>query len=47
LAYDALAALTDPLGLNGLEDGTEIVNNILIWTNKFQNPLPTWYVKEG
>ena len=44
-AYDALAALTDPYGLNGIEDGTEIVNNILNWTDNFNNPVPTWYLK--
>ncbi len=46
LAYDALAALTDPYGLNGIEDGTEIVNNILKWTNNFQNSVPTWYLND-
>ena len=46
LAYDALAALTDPYGLNGIKDGTEIVNNIHKWTNNFKNPVPTWYLKE-
>ena len=46
LAYDALAALTDPYGLNGIEDGTEIVNNILTWTNNMQSPVPTWYLKD-
>jgi len=46
LAYDALAALTDPYGLNGLEDGTEIVRNILSWTDNFKNPIPTWYLKD-
>ena len=42
-AYDALAALTDPYGLNGIEDGTDIVNNILQWTNHFKGTVPTWY----
>lgn len=46
LAFDALAALTDPYGLNGIEDGTEIVNNILRWMDNFQNPVPTWYLKD-
>ena len=46
LAYDALAALTDPYGMNGIEDGTEIVNAIFNWTDNFQNPVPTWYSKE-
>ena len=46
LAYDALAALTDPYGLNGIEDGTEIVNNILEWTDDFKNPVPSWYLKD-
>jgi serine/threonine-protein kinase len=45
MAYDALAALTDPYGLNGLEDGTKIVDNILNWTNSFQNHVPEWYLK--
>jgi serine/threonine-protein kinase len=45
-AYDALAALTDPYGLNGIENGTEIVNNILKWTNHFQNSMPIWYIKD-
>jgi serine/threonine-protein kinase len=44
LAYDALAAATDPYGLNGIEDGTEIVNNILRWTDNFKNSIPTWYL---
>lgn len=43
LAYDALAALTDPYGLNGIEDGTEIVNKILKWTDNFNNAIPSWY----
>ena len=46
LAYDALAALTDPYGLNGIEDGTEIVQNILTWTDNFRNVVPTWYLKD-
>lgn len=46
LAYDALAALTDPYGLNGIEDGTDIVNNILKWTNNFSSTIPTWYLKD-
>ena len=46
LAYDALAALTDPYGLNGIEDGSGIVNNILKWTDNFNNPVPTWYLKD-
>jgi serine/threonine-protein kinase len=46
LAYDALAALTDPYGLNGIEDGTEIVQNILTWTNNFKNLVPQWYLKD-
>ena len=46
LAYDALAALTDPYGLNGIEDGTEIVNNILKWMDNFKNPVPSWYLKD-
>ena len=46
LAYDALAALTDPYGLNGIEDGTEIANNILKWTNHLQSTIPTWYIKD-
>ena len=46
LAYDALAALTDPYGLNGLEDGTEIVRNIFSWTDNFQNTMPNWYLKD-
>ncbi len=46
LAYDALAALTDPYGLNGIEDGTEIVNNILKWTNNFESPVPAWYLSD-
>ena len=45
LAYDVLAALTDPYGLNGLEDGTEIARNILSWIDYFRNPVPTWYLK--
>ena len=44
LAYDALAALTDPYGLNGIVDGTEVVNNILEWTDKFNRGVPTWYL---
>ena len=43
LAYDALAALTDLYGLNGLEDGAQVVQNILAWTSNFHNPVPTWY----
>lgn len=46
LAYNALAALTDAQSLNGIEDGTEIVNNILKWTDNFQNLIPTWYLKK-
>ena len=46
LAYDALAALTDPYGLNGLEDGTEIVRNILSWTDNFKSRIPNWYLKD-
>ena len=46
LAYDALAALTDPYGLNGIEDGTEIVNSILEWTDNFKNLVPTWYLQD-
>lgn len=45
LAYDALAALTDPYGLNGIEDGTEIVHNILAWTQGFHGAVPSWYLK--
>ncbi|MCL2517712.1 MAG: phosphotransferase [Oscillospiraceae bacterium] len=45
LAYDALAASTDPYGINGIEDGTEIVNNILNWTSNFQKTVPNWYLK--
>jgi len=43
LAYDALAALTDPYGLNGLEDGAQVVRNILAWTSNFRSPVPSWY----
>ena len=46
LAYDALAALTDPYELNGIEDGTEIVKNILEWTDNFKNTVPSWYLKD-
>ena len=46
LAYDALGALTNPYGINGVEDGTPIVNNILNWTDNLQNPVPTWYLKD-
>ncbi|NLN83009.1 MAG: phosphotransferase [Firmicutes bacterium] len=46
LAFDALAALTDPYELNGLEDGTDIVNNILNWTNNFNSIVPTWYLRD-
>lgn len=46
LAYDALAALTDPYGLNGIEDGTRIVEEILLWTDDFQKTIPSWYTKD-
>ena len=46
LAYDALAALTDPYGLNGIEDGTAIVNNILKWTDNFNSIIPAWYLND-
>lgn len=43
LAYNALAALTDPYDLNGIEDGSQIVSNILAWTNRFTSAVPSWY----
>jgi GNAT superfamily N-acetyltransferase len=43
MAYDALAALTDPYELNGIEDGAYVVNNIFKWTNSFTRRIPTWY----
>ena len=46
MAYTALSALTDPYELNGIEDDTETVNNILKWTNNLQNIVPTWYLKD-
>lgn len=45
LAYEALAALTDSYGLNGIEDGAVIVNNIMRWTNNFKSPVPEWYLE--
>ena len=45
LAYDALAVLTDPYGLNGIEDGAAILNNILEWIGNFKNHAPSWYLE--
>ena len=43
LACTALAALTDPHGLNGLEDGTYVVNRVLDWTDGLRKTVPSWY----
>jgi len=39
LAYTALTALTDAYGLNGMENGMEIVERILLWTDCFRSPV--------
>jgi serine/threonine-protein kinase len=46
LAYSALTALTDPYGLNGIEDGTETVSKILSWTDNFTKLVPSWYLED-
>lgn len=47
LAFDALAALTDPFELNGIEDGTPVVRAVLGWTDGLRRTLPRWYVPGG
>ena len=45
LALDALAALTDSYGLNGVDNGLEIAGRILAWMDGFRNLKPTWYTQ--
>jgi len=43
LAYDALAAITEPYEANGIQDIMGLLQNILSWTDHFRNPVPSWY----
>jgi aminoglycoside phosphotransferase (APT) family kinase protein len=45
-AFGALIALTGPqwVGLNDLEEGKSVVQNILTWSDNFKNPIPAWYL---
>jgi len=43
LALTALIALTDSYGVNGVENGLEITERILNWTDCFRSLKPTWY----
>ncbi|MCL2364340.1 MAG: class I SAM-dependent methyltransferase [Defluviitaleaceae bacterium] len=45
-AYGALLALRAPrwAGINNLEEGREIAQDILTWSDNLRNPIPAWYV---
>ena len=44
--YGALLALRAPrwAGINNLEEGREIAQEILTWSDNLRNPIPEWYV---
>jgi len=47
-AYGALIALTSPqwVGLNNFEEGKLAAQNILNWSNNFNNSIPSWYLSK-
>lgn len=47
-AYGALVALGGPhwAGFNNLEEGKSVMQNILMWSDNFKNPIPAWYKKQ-
>lgn len=47
-AYGALLALAGPhwAGFHSLAEGKEVAQNILAWSDNFNNPIPVWYQKQ-
>ncbi|NLO41171.1 MAG: phosphotransferase [Ruminiclostridium sp.] len=47
-AFGALIALAGPqwAGFDNLEEGKSVMQNILMWSDNFKNPIPTWYQKQ-
>jgi len=45
-AFGALIALQAPrwAGFNDLEEGKNVAQNILTWSDNFKNPIPVWYL---
>lgn len=48
-AYGALIALEGPhwAGFHDLEEGKNVMQNILMWSDNFKNPIPAWYQKKS